>query len=145
MPIGISPEANQCLARLLWIADGQISPLQDESNKHMRDLSPVGATDFSPALQRWVKCKKDSSPGGTTEFSGALLRGGRAARAAFHSTYSWLILAKNSLLVVALASRSISNSIASTGDSGFNTLRSTQMRCKSSFGISSSSLRVPER
>ena len=35
--------------------------------------------------------------------------------------------------------------MASTGDSGFSTRRSTQMRVKSSFGISNSSLRVPER
>src|SRR4051812_36293887 len=35
---------------------------------------------------------------------------------------------------------SISNSIASTGESGLSTLRSTQMRFRSSFGISSSSL-----
>src|ERR1017187_7163367 len=61
------------------------------------------------------------------------------------AAYNWLILAQNSLLLPALASRSISNSMASTGDSGFSTLRSTQIRCRSSFGISSSSLRVPER
>jgi hypothetical protein len=60
-------------------------------------------------------------------------------------SYNWLILAKNSLFDPALASRSISSSIASTGDSGFSTLRRTQMRCKSSFGISNSSLRVPDR
>ncbi len=43
-------------------------------------------------------------------------------------TYNWLILARNSLLVVVLASRSMSSSMASTGESGFSTLRSTQMR-----------------
>jgi len=63
----------------------------------------------------------------------------------YPTSYNWLIFAKNSLFDPALASRSINNSIASTGDKGFSTLRSTQMRCKSSFGISSSSLRVPER
>ena len=35
--------------------------------------------------------------------------------------------------------------MASTGDNGFSTLRNTQMRCRSSFGMSSSSFRVPER
>ena len=59
--------------------------------------------------------------------------------------YSWLIFARNSPLDCVLAKRSISSSMASTGDSGFRTLRSTQMRCRSSFGISSSSFRVPER
>ena len=59
--------------------------------------------------------------------------------------YNWLILARNSLLVCAFARRSISSSMASTGESGFKTLRSTQMRARSSFGMSSSSLRVPER
>jgi len=60
-------------------------------------------------------------------------------------SYNALILARNSLLPLVLLSLSISNSIASTGESGFSTLRKTQMRCRSSFGISSSSLRVPER
>ena len=61
------------------------------------------------------------------------------------SPYSELIFDKNSLLARVLESLSISNSIASTGDSGFSTLRSTQIRCRSSFGMSSSSYRVPER
>ena|SRR2546422_1637487 len=61
------------------------------------------------------------------------------------SPYSELIFDKNSLLARVLESLSISNSIASTGDSGFSTLRSTQIRCRSSFGMSSSSFRVPER
>src|ERR1035441_4427166 len=52
----------------------------------------------------------------------------------YPTSYSWLIFAKNSLFDPALASRSISSSIASTGDKGFSTLRSTQMRCKSSLG-----------
>ncbi len=59
--------------------------------------------------------------------------------------YSWLIFARNSPLVCAFAKRSMRSSIASTGDSGFSTLRNTQMRAKSSFGMSSSSFRVPER
>src|ERR1035441_7560949 len=72
--------------------------------------------------------------------------GGRDARhQTILQTYNELILARNSRVDPAVARRSISNSMASTGDSGFSTLRSTQMRCKSSFGISSSSLRVPER
>jgi hypothetical protein len=37
------------------------------------------------------------------------------------------------------------SSIASTGESGFSTLRRIHTRFNSSFGISSSSLRVPER
>jgi hypothetical protein len=56
-----------------------------------------------------------------------------------------LMLDRNSLFPRVLLSLSISNSIASTGESGFRTLRRTQMRDRSSFGISSSSLRVPER
>src|SRR5215469_10043108 len=59
--------------------------------------------------------------------------------------YSALILARNSELPLVLLSLSISNSMASTGESGFRTLRRTQMRERSSFGISSSSFRVPER
>ena len=43
------------------------------------------------------------------------------------------------------SSLSINNSIASTGNKGFKTLRNTQIRCRSSFGISNSSLRAPER
>ena len=60
-------------------------------------------------------------------------------------SYSELMFERNSLLARVLESLSISNSIASTGDSGFSTFRSTQMRCKSSFGISNSSFRVPDR
>jgi hypothetical protein len=76
---------------------------------------------------------------------GRPLRGWTGEGAGLSTTYNWLILAKNSLFDPAFANRSISSSMASTGDSGFSTLRRTQMRCKSSFGISSSSLRVPER
>src|SRR5215471_10445847 len=63
----------------------------------------------------------------------------------FVTAYSALMLARNSELLLALPSLSISNSMASTGESGFSTFRSTQMRERSSLGISSSSLRVPER
>src|SRR5258708_2265054 len=59
--------------------------------------------------------------------------------------YSALMLDRNSLLPLVLLSLSISNSMASTGESGFSTLRNTQMRDRSSLGIRSSSLRVPER
>src|SRR6267154_2311268 len=59
--------------------------------------------------------------------------------------YNWLILARNSLFVSVFAKRSISSSMASTGESGFNTLRKTQIRARSSLGISSSSFRVPDR
>src|SRR5579862_5032077 len=61
------------------------------------------------------------------------------------SRYSELIFARNSPFDLVLLNLSISSSIASTGESGFSTLRSTQMRVRSSFGISSSSFRVPER
>src|SRR4029077_10223661 len=63
----------------------------------------------------------------------------------FHErTYNELIFDKNSPFARVLLSLSMSSSMASTGDSGFSTLRSTQIRCRSSFGISSSSFRVPE-
>src|SRR5437667_10276649 len=44
--------------------------------------------------------------------------------------YNELMLAKNSPLERVLVSLSISSSMASTGESGFSTLRSTQMRVK---------------
>ena len=59
--------------------------------------------------------------------------------------YSELIFARNSLLALVLPILSTSSSMASTGESGFSTRRKTQMRVRSSFGISSSSFRVPER
>jgi hypothetical protein len=62
-----------------------------------------------------------------------------------HDLYNELIFDKNSPFDFVLLSLSISNSIASTGDSGFSTFRSTQIRDKSSRGISNSSLRVPDR
>ena len=55
------------------------------------------------------------------------------------------MLDRNSLFDLVLLSLSISSSIASTGDSGFRTLRRTQILERSSFGMRSSSLRVPER
>jgi hypothetical protein len=60
-------------------------------------------------------------------------------------SYNDPMFARNSLLERALPSLSISSSMASTGESGLRILRSTQMRARSSLGISSSSLRVPER
>lgn len=59
--------------------------------------------------------------------------------------YNALMFDKNSPFVFVLLSLSISNSIASTGDSGFKTFLSTQMRDKSSRGMSNSSFRVPDR
>ena len=53
------------------------------------------------------------------------------------------IAERNSVFPFVLPILSSSSSIASTGDSGFSTLRSTQMRLRSSFGMSSSSFRVP--
>jgi hypothetical protein len=69
----------------------------------------------------------------------ALSRGGRRRR------YNELIFDRNSPFDFVLLNLSISSSIASTGDNGFSTLRSTQIRDRSSRGISNSSLRVPER
>src|SRR5580704_8938005 len=56
-----------------------------------------------------------------------------------------LIAARNSPLLRVFDSLSISNSMLSTGESGFKTLRKTQTRFSSSRGSSNSSLRVPER
>ena len=70
---------------------------------------------------------------------------GEGARPTQSRTYSELIFARNSPLDLVLLSLSISNSMASTGESGLSTLRNTQMRVRSSFGIRSSSFRVPER
>src|SRR5512141_696986 len=50
---------------------------------------------------------------------------------------------RNSALERVLLNLSSSSSMVSTGDSGFNTLRRIQTRLSSSFGSSSSSLRVP--
>jgi hypothetical protein len=63
----------------------------------------------------------------------------------YDSLYSELMLERNSLLALVLLSLSIRSSMASTGESGLSTLRSTQIRCRSSLGMSNSSLRVPER
>src|SRR5260370_4889822 len=52
---------------------------------------------------------------------------------------------KNSMLAFDFDSRLISNSMASTVDSGLRTVRSTHTRLNSSGGRSSSSLRVPGR
>ncbi len=62
-----------------------------------------------------------------------------------NSPYSWFMLARNSALLRTFSRRLMSSSMASTGESGLSTLRRIQMRCKSSLGMSSSSLRVPER
>src|SRR5512134_2946395 len=50
---------------------------------------------------------------------------------------------RNSLLVLVLAIFESSSSIASTGERGVSTFRSTHTRLRSSFGRSSSSFRVP--
>src|SRR5262249_22677458 len=55
------------------------------------------------------------------------------------------IEARNSAFDFDFASRPQSNSIASTGERGLSTLRSTHTRLSSSGGISNSSFRVPER
>src|SRR5579863_7609247 len=54
------------------------------------------------------------------------------------------IALRNSWLLLAFDSLSCSSSMLSTVDSGLSTLRSTQTRCSSPSGISSSSLRVPD-
>src|ERR1700685_2805853 len=63
----------------------------------------------------------------------------------FKCIYSELMFDKKSALVLVLFRRSTNNSMASTGESGFSTLRRTQMRARSSLGMSNSSLRVPDR
>ncbi len=73
----------------------------------------------------------------------------RAARSiddlAAGRTYSWFMLARNSALLRTFSRRLISSSMASTGESGLRTRRRMKTRCRSSLGISSSSLRVPLR
>src|ERR1035441_7342919 len=64
----------------------------------------------------------------------------RNARASF--SYP-LIDPRNSPLLRVLLSLARSNSMVSTGESGFSTLRRIQTRLSSSLGSSSSSLRVP--
>jgi hypothetical protein len=66
-------------------------------------------------------------------------------RLRLRKTYRALMFDRNSPFVRVLLSLSINSSMASTGESGFSTFRNTQMRVKSSLGMSSSSLRVPER
>src|SRR5664279_3606689 len=56
------------------------------------------------------------------------------------TSYSALMFERNSPFDRVLPSLSMSSSIASTGDSGFKTLRRTQMRARSSLGMSNSSL-----
>src|SRR5208337_2420070 len=108
----------------VWIERKRIEKLR---SRHRNPVRRVGdqksqrqrqrqRTGVSALHEQTRKCP------GSLRISGRLVSG---------RDYSWLILARNSLLLPALASRSISNSIASTGDSGFSTLRSTQMRCKS--------------
>src|SRR3984893_16694631 len=81
-------------------------------------------------------------------FLGWTAQGGRLSAAAMaagtealRGGYRLLILARNSPFDLVLLSLSISSSMASTGESGFRTLRRTQIRVRSSLGISSSSLR----
>ena len=69
--------------------------------------------------------------------------GGPKAKVVFR--YNELMFDRNSAFARVLLSLSMSSSMASTGESGFSTLRSTQMRARSSLGMMSSSLRVPER
>ena len=52
---------------------------------------------------------------------------------------------RNSLFDLFLESRSSISSMVSTAESGLSTFLNTQTRLSSSFGISNSSLRVPER
>lgn len=52
---------------------------------------------------------------------------------------------RNSVFDLVLVNRLSKSSIASTVESGLNTLRKTQTRLSSSGGSSNSSLRVPER
>jgi hypothetical protein len=64
--------------------------------------------------------------------------------APWHSSYFPFAMApRNSALFLVLPIFDSSSSMASVGDSGVSTLRSTHTRFRSSFGMSSSSLRVP--
>src|SRR5947209_2875066 len=63
----------------------------------------------------------------------------------YTSHYNELMFDRNSPLDLTLLSLSISSSMASTGESGFSTLRNTHIRCRSSLGIRISSFLVPER
>ncbi len=103
----------------------------------------------SDGASRWAMDREGRAFFRTGHLDGANPYGkcpiGRSRRHGSSSIYRALMFDKNSLLALVLLSLSISNSIASTGESGFSTLRRTQMRERSSFGISNSSLRVPER
>src|SRR5207248_11164728 len=62
----------------------------------------------------------------------------------WHAVFAYpLIAAKNSAFPLVLLSLSSSSSMVSTGESGLSTLRRIHTRFSSSFGSSSSSLRVP--
>jgi hypothetical protein len=93
-------------------------------------------------LARWFGDRKSKAQ---PRLSRGAERQGRRTRLPFCDCYSELMLERNSPFDLVLLSLSMSNSIASTGDSGFRTLRRTQIRERSSLGISNSSLRVPER
>jgi hypothetical protein len=95
---------------------------------------PIGTTEVVPFPSRNLHSAR-----GADNFK-TKARAGRS-----RLLYSELMFARNSPFDLVLLNLSISNSIASTGDRGFSTLRNTQMRVRSSFGISNSSLRVPER
>ena len=84
-------------------------------------------------------CNAPGSKQSARRSSGALLARTR------YACYRLLMLERKSPLARVLLSLSMSNSMASTGESGLRTRRSTQMRCRSSLTCSSSSLRVPER
>ncbi len=68
--------------------------------------------------------------------------GARMGHGALWRGYSWFMFWRNSALLRTFSRRLMSSSMASTGESGLSTLRSTQMRCKSSLGMSSSSFLV---
>src|ERR1019366_878763 len=50
-----------------------IASLLIKISANVQQPSPGGATELSPALQRWESSIDDSSPGGTTEFSCTLV------------------------------------------------------------------------
>jgi hypothetical protein len=93
--------------------------------------------------------KKQQILRGTSNLSLALVGGvpGKTCNAAVEQRdhVGADIEAKNSVLDLFLVRRLMSNSIASTVESGLSTLRRTQTRLSSSGGSRSSSLRVPER
>src|ERR1035438_4489045 len=59
-------------AGLQYVRENSLSGNPVEQS--VREFSPGGAAELSPALQRWERGRANSSPGGTTQFSRPLFR-----------------------------------------------------------------------